>query len=59
MRVALMVRFPEKWKYLAPTKPGLETDRLVSFVDFGPTVLSLAKVKVPEWMEGVIFSWRV
>ncbi|MEL0118978.1 MAG: sulfatase-like hydrolase/transferase [Opitutae bacterium] len=55
MRVALMVRFPEKWKHLAPTKPGLETDRLVSFVDFGPTVLSLAKVKVPEWMEGQSF----
>ena len=52
MRVALMVRFPEKWKHLAPGKPGTRTDRLVSFVDFGPTALVLAGLETPEWMEG-------
>ena len=31
-------------------KPGTKTDRLVSFIDFAPTVLSLAGVKVPETM---------
>lgn len=52
MRVAMMVRFPEKWQHLAPSKPGTQTDRLVSFVDFGPTVMSLAGVDVPDWVQG-------
>lgn len=55
MRVALMVRFPEKWRHLAPGEPGSATDRLVSFADFAPTVLSLAGVKIPDYMEGAAF----
>lgn len=55
MRVPLIVRFPAKYQQLAPGKPGTANDRLVSFVDFGPTVLSLAGVKVPEQMQGLPF----
>jgi arylsulfatase A-like enzyme len=55
LRVPCMVRFPEKWKKWAPGEPGSTTDRLVSFVDFGPTVLSLAGVKVPAHMQGKPF----
>jgi uncharacterized sulfatase len=55
MHVPLLVRFPAKWQKLAPGKPGTATDRLVSFVDFGPTLLSLAGVKPPEVMQGVAF----
>lgn len=55
IHVPLIVRFPEKCKHLAPAAPGSATDRLVSFVDFAPTVLSLAGVKVPEIMQGVAF----
>ncbi len=44
MRVPLLIRFPKKFEHLAPAKPGSSTDRLVSFDDFGPTVLSLAAV---------------
>ncbi|MFP6886965.1 MAG: sulfatase-like hydrolase/transferase, partial [Opitutales bacterium] len=55
MRVAMMVHFPEKWKHLAPAKSGTRTDRLVSFVDFGPTALSLAGVDIPKYMEGKPF----
>ncbi len=55
MHVPLLIRFPEKWKHLAPTKPGETTDRLVSFVDFGPTVLSLAEVEIPDYMQGEPF----
>ncbi len=40
MHVPLLIRFPEKYKHLAPA--GTTTDRLVCFEDFGPTVLSLA-----------------
>jgi uncharacterized sulfatase len=35
--------------------PGGETSRLVSFVDFGPTLLSLCGVKPPENMQGQPF----
>jgi len=55
MHVPLLIRFPGKWQHLAPAEPGETTDRLVSFVDFGPTVLSLAEAEIPEAMQGVPF----
>ena len=55
MHVPLMIRFPQKWQHLAPGKPGSTNDRLVSFVDFGPTVLSLVGIEVPREMQGVPF----
>lgn len=55
LRVPMMIRFPEKWKHLAPSAPGTTCDRLVSFVDYGPTVLSLAGVKAPPHMQGKPF----
>lgn len=54
-RVPLIVRFPEKWRHLAPALPGETVDRLVSFVDLAPTVLSLAGVPIPEHMQGRAF----
>lgn len=48
-RVPLIVRHPQK------KDAGTKSDRLVSFVDFGPTVLSLAGVKVPDYVHGVPF----
>ena len=39
--------------------PGVEpavTDRLVSFVDFAPTVLSIAGIEPPAWMMGQAFD---
>lgn len=55
MKVALVIRFPEKYQHLAPSGPGTRSDRLVSFDDFGPTVLSLAKAEIPAYMEGQPF----
>ncbi len=55
MHVPLMVRFPAKYRHLAPTTAGKTLDRLVSFVDFGPTVLSLAAVEIPQHMQGRAF----
>lgn len=55
MRVALMVRFPEKYKHLAPAAPGSQLDRLVSFVDFPATVLNLTGQPIPDYMQGVPF----
>ena len=55
LRVPLLVRFPTKWQHLAPAAPGSATDRLVSFVDFAPTVLSLAGVALPAHFQGGAF----
>jgi arylsulfatase A-like enzyme len=55
MQVPLIIYFPPKWRHLAPEKPGSAVDRLVSFVDFGPTVLSLAGVAIPKHMQGKPF----
>ncbi len=55
LKVPMVVRFPEKWKKWAPAAAGSAVDRLVSFVDFGPTVLSLAGVKAPAHMQGKPF----
>jgi uncharacterized sulfatase len=58
LHVPLVVYFPEKWKHLAPREyqPGGKSDRLVSFVDLAPTLLSLVGLKPPEWMQGHAFA---
>ena len=54
-RVPFMVRFPGEYAATAPAKPGGTTDRLISFVDLAPTVLSLAGIEAPPMMQGVAF----
>ena len=55
LHVPLVVRVPSKWKHLVDRKNGSRAQGFVSFIDFGPTVLNLAEVKVPEQMDGVPF----
>ena len=57
LHVPLVVHFPAKFKHLAPAdyRPGGASDRLVAFVDFAPTLLSLLGVKPPAWMQGQAF----
>ncbi len=57
LHVPLIVYIPEKWRHLAPPdyRPGGRSDRLVHFVDLAPTLLSLAGVKPPDWMQGQAF----
>ncbi|MHB8899624.1 MAG: sulfatase-like hydrolase/transferase [Thermoguttaceae bacterium] len=50
--VPLIVYYPPKWRHLSPGPPGSRISDPVSFVDFAPTVLSLAGVKIPEYMQG-------
>ncbi|WP_271079555.1 sulfatase family protein [Aurantiacibacter sp. MUD61] len=45
-RVPLIVRFPDGYG------AGTRRHDLVNFVDLAPTILSLAGVSVPEWMDG-------
>jgi N-sulfoglucosamine sulfohydrolase len=52
LHVPLIIRFPEKYKNLAPLQAGQKTDRLVSFVDFAPTILSLAGLPIPDYIQG-------
>lgn len=51
-RVPLIVHVPDKWKQFRPSAAGSASDRMVSFVDFSSTVLSLAGVDVPKYMQG-------
>ncbi|WP_417374827.1 sulfatase-like hydrolase/transferase [Gimesia maris] len=57
LQVPLVVYIPPKYRKLAPTdyQPQGKTDRLVGFVDFAPTVLSLAGIKPPQHMQGDAF----
>jgi N-sulfoglucosamine sulfohydrolase len=55
LRVPLIIRFPKKYTSLAPGKPGTTTDRIVTFNDFAPTVLSLAGLEIPSYMQGKAF----
>lgn len=55
-RSPLLVHIPEKYKYLWPSeKPGEVVDRLVSYVDLAPTLLSITGTKIPGYMQGQAF----
>lgn len=57
LQVPLVIYIPPKFRNLA--SPDYQTDgesnRLVSFVDFAPTLLSLAGINPPEHMQGYAF----
>ena len=63
-RVPLIIRVPEKWRKLAmpdnrgAVKPGTVNDDLIAFLDFAPTMLSLAGIEVPRHMQGKAFLGR-
>lgn len=53
-RVPLLVRFP-KGRGPADIAPGSSTERIVSFIDFGATVLSLAGIEPDPGLDGRAF----
>ncbi len=61
IHVPLIIRVPEKWRKLtAPgspdaLKPRTVNEDLVAFIDFAPTMLSLAGVKIPSHIQGQAF----
>ena len=55
IHVPMIVRFPEPYRHWSPAAAGTTVDRLVSFVDFAPTVLSLAGLEIPSYMQGRAF----
>ncbi len=60
LHVPMVVYFPPNWKHLAPKEygAGVKSDRLVSFVDLAPTLLSIIGVQPPEWMQGHAFAGK-
>ena len=55
-KVPFIIRIPEKYKSLFPgEKPGEAVDRNISFVDLAPTLMSLAGVEIPDFMQGDAF----
>lgn len=54
--VPFIVRIPEKYRHLFPNQAtGTKVDRMISFVDLAPTLLSIAGAPVPEFMQGKAF----
>lgn len=55
-RVPFIVRIPEKYKHLFPAeKPGDKVDRMISFVDLFPTLLSIIGTDIPDYLQGKAF----
>ncbi|QZT38806.1 sulfatase [Halosquirtibacter xylanolyticus] len=57
-KVPMIAYFPPKYAHLNPWGVGKHTDRLVSFVDLAPTMLSLCGVKIPNYMQGKAFMGK-
>ena len=49
LNIPLIIKYPGK------IKPGTIDDRMISSIDFGPTVLSMAGIPVPSHMQGIPF----
>ena len=49
IKLPLIVRFPNKWQ------AGTKDHQLVSFLDFKPTILSLAGIPIPDYVNGRSF----
>lgn len=54
-RCAMIVRVPARWRRFAPAGPGARIEAPVSFIDLAPTVLSIAGIKSPAYMQGTAF----
>ncbi|MEM6364382.1 MAG: sulfatase-like hydrolase/transferase [Planctomycetota bacterium] len=55
LRVPLIIRSPPRWQSLAPSGPASTSERMVSFVDFAPTMLSLCGIEQASQFQGHAF----
>ncbi len=55
LRIPLVVRIPEKFRTPATPLAGSRAEQLVDFTDFAPTVLSLAGIAPPGYLQGHAF----
>ncbi|MEL7121293.1 MAG: sulfatase [Bacteroidota bacterium] len=57
--VPFIVRVPEKYQSLFPDyKAKSASNRLISFVDLAPTMLSLAGIELPDYLDGSAFNQK-
>ncbi|MEM8954069.1 MAG: sulfatase-like hydrolase/transferase [Verrucomicrobiota bacterium] len=54
-RIPLIVRIPEKFRIKDQGQPGSVESELVSSVDLAPTVLNLAGLPIPNYLQGRAF----
>ena len=52
IKVPLVVHWPERWRPAGADAGGLD-ERLLSFIDFAPSVLRWAGVEAPGWLQGL------
>lgn len=57
-RIPMIVRIPETYRVDQQVKPGSVSDDLINSTDFGPTVLNLAGVSIPDYVQGRAFLGR-
>ncbi len=50
--IAMMAYFPPKFRHLAPSAPGTRSRELVNTIDLAPTLLSLAGLPLPAYLQG-------
>ncbi|MDZ4700465.1 MAG: sulfatase [Rhodothermales bacterium] len=50
LRVPMIIRYPGQWR------AGEVDDRLISFVDFKPTLLSMVGIEPPDYVDGQAFE---
>ncbi|WP_114749823.1 sulfatase-like hydrolase/transferase [Pleomorphovibrio marinus] len=55
LHIPLVVRIPENYRHLIDQEKGTKEGAFVSFMDFAPTVLHLAGIKIPAQMDGKPF----
>lgn len=51
-RVPMVVYIPDRWEELSPLGKGSRSNAVVSFLDLAPTLLNLADVEIPAYMDG-------
>lgn len=54
-RIPMIVRVPGKFRLGDQGKPATVDEQLINSVDFGPTVLNLAELPVPDYVQGRAF----
>jgi len=52
IRVPMIIRYPNK------VRSGETDDRLISFVDFAPTLLSMVGISPPDYYQGIAFEGK-
>ena len=58
LHVPLVVRIPKNFKHLVKYSINHREAGFVEFIDFGPTLLNLAGIKIPDEVDGIPFMGK-